>query len=108
MYGATARANTIRRAFPRSIPTPLNPCFHHHRRRRSPWCSFISRSHVHTPYLYGVVDANRFGDDVEYVHGINMLPFTPITEELLGRDFMEQEWPVLETAFNDPGLGAYL
>ena len=63
---------------------------------------------MHTPYLYGVVDANRFGDDVEYVNGINMLPFTPITEELLGRDFMEQEWPVLETAFNDPGLGAYL
>ena len=48
----------------------------------------------------------RFGDNVEYVHCINMLPFTPITEDLLHRDFMEQEWPVLETAFDgrDPGM----
>lgn len=47
----------------------------------------------------------RFGDNVEFVHCINMLPFTPITEDLLHRDFMEQEWPVLETAFDgrDPG-----
>lgn len=53
----------------------------------------------------------RFGDNVEYVHCINMLPFTPMTEELLHRDFMEQEWPVLETAFDgrDPGKrGCYV
>lgn len=51
------------------------------------------------------VVVERFGDNVEYVHCINMLPFTPITEDLLHRDFMEQEWPVLETAFDgrDPG-----
>lgn len=45
---------------------------------------------------------------MEFVHCINMLPFTPITEELLGRDFMEQEWPVLETAFDNRDLGAFL
>ncbi|CAM9532890.1 unnamed protein product, partial [Ascophyllum nodosum] len=45
------------------------------------------------------VQLTWFGGNVEYVHCINMLPFTPITEELLQRDFVEQEWPVLETAF---------
>ena len=45
---------------------------------------------------------------MEFVHCINMLPFTPITEELLGRDFMEQEWPVLETAFDNSDLGAFV
>lgn len=44
---------------------------------------------------------------MEFVHCINMLPFTPITEELLGHDFMEQEWPVLETAFDNPDLGTF-
>ena len=57
------------------------------------------------PHLASLLLSKRFGDNVEYVHCINMLPFTPITEELLHRDFMEQEWPVLETAFDgrDPG-----
>ena len=49
---------------------------------------------------------DRFGGNVEYVHCINMLPFTPITEELLQRDFVEQEWPVLETAFVNRTPGA--
>lgn len=60
---------------------------------------------AYAPNFYGV-DTNRFGDNVEFVHCINMLPFTPITEDLLGRDFMEQEWPVLETAFDNSDLGA--
>lgn len=52
-----------------------------------------------------LVACRRFGDKVEFVHCINMIPFTPITEELLLYEFMEQEWPVLETAFDgrDPG-----
>lgn len=51
------------------------------------------------------IERHRFGSNVEYVHCINMMPFTPITEELLRYDFMEQEWPVLRTAFDgrDPG-----
>lgn len=47
-----------------------------------------------------VIDMTWFGDKVEWVHGINMMPFTPISEELLPYDFMEQEWPVLATAFD--------
>ncbi|CAM9323676.1 unnamed protein product [Ectocarpus sp. 4 AP-2014] len=46
------------------------------------------------------VQLTWFGDNVEYVHCINMMPFTPITEDLLHRDYMEQEWPVLEAAFD--------
>eukprot|EP00640_Fibrocapsa_japonica_P000879 CAMPEP_0113947502 /NCGR_PEP_ID=MMETSP1339-20121228/65171_1 /TAXON_ID=94617 /ORGANISM="Fibrocapsa japonica" /LENGTH=714 /DNA_ID=CAMNT_0000954143 /DNA_START=70 /DNA_END=2214 /DNA_ORIENTATION=- /assembly_acc=CAM_ASM_000762 len=36
-----------------------------------------------------------FGTEAEYVHGINMMPFTPITEVLLPADFVEKEMPVL-------------
>ena len=37
-----------------------------------------------------------FGASPEYVHGINMMPFTPITEQLLGAQFVKEEFPVLE------------
>lgn len=57
-----------------------------------------------SPGLPQTMGTNRFGSNVEYVHCINMMPFTPITEELLPYDFMQQEWPVLETAF-DGDLG---
>jgi hypothetical protein len=30
-----------------------------------------------------------------YVHAINMMPFTPITEELLRPHFVAEEYPVL-------------
>jgi len=36
-----------------------------------------------------------FGNRPEYVHGINILPFTPITELLLDENFVEQQYPVL-------------
>ena len=36
-----------------------------------------------------------FGDKFEYIHGINMMPFTPITEELLQPDYVAAEYPVL-------------
>eukprot|EP00903_Cladosiphon_okamuranus_P005442 g5427.t1 len=66
---------------------------------------FSSRRMVGMVASLEAVQLTWFGDNVEYVHCINMLPFTPITEDLLQRDFMEQEWPVLETAFDgrDPG-----
>jgi endo-1,3(4)-beta-glucanase len=36
-----------------------------------------------------------FGTDDIYVHGINMLPFTPITEILLDYPFVSEQYPVL-------------
>lgn len=41
---------------------------------------------------------------MEYVHGINMMPFTPITAELLPADYMREEWPVLATALTRYGV----
>ncbi|CAM9216535.1 unnamed protein product, partial [Discosporangium mesarthrocarpum] len=46
---------------------------------------------------------DRFGGKIEFVHAINMMPFTPITEELLLYPFMELEWPVLNSTFSRDG-----
>ena len=37
-----------------------------------------------------------FGPLVEYVHLINMIPFTPITEELLSASFIREDFPVIQ------------
>lgn len=42
-----------------------------------------------------------FGSYPEYVHGINMMPFTPITEELLSPGYVTEEYPVLEPRLPD-------
>ncbi len=47
-----------------------------------------------------VVHQTWFGSNDEYVSGINMLPFTPISEDLLPYDFMAQLWPVLKKALD--------
>jgi len=39
--------------------------------------------------------ATFFGGNVEYIHCIQMLPFTPITEELLPASFIQEEYPVV-------------
>ena len=39
--------------------------------------------------------ATWFGSNREYIHGIQMLPVTPITEEVRFSDFVEQEWDIL-------------
>jgi len=39
--------------------------------------------------------ATFFGLQVEYIHCIQMMPFTPISEELLSSDWVEEEYPVL-------------
>lgn len=44
-----------------------------------------------------------FGTNPEYVHGINMMPFTPITEELLPPAYIEEEYPVLASAVASEG-----
>ncbi len=49
--------------------------------------------------------ATFFGANVEFIHGIQMLPFTPISEELLRPDWIVEEYPVLATALDNPGLG---
>lgn len=45
-----------------------------------------------------------FGDELQFIHGINLLPFTPITEELLPYSYILEEWPVLKTALNNSDL----
>lgn len=42
--------------------------------------------------------ATWFGLNVEYIHGIQFLPFTPITEELLSREWIKKEYEILESS----------
>lgn len=49
--------------------------------------------------------ATWFGSNTEFIHGIQMLPFTPITEQLLEPAWVEEEYPVVSTALSDGGLG---
>jgi len=39
-----------------------------------------------------------FGNNTEYIHGIQMIPFTPMTEELLPYEYVLAQWPVAKTA----------
>lgn len=41
-----------------------------------------------------------FGANVEFIHCIQMLPFVPVSEDLLRREWIEEEYPVLVEAFN--------
>lgn len=45
-----------------------------------------------------------FGWNIEYVHAINMMPFTPITEELLRAPFVAEEYPVLVSMLSVMGV----
>lgn len=45
-----------------------------------------------------VVASTWFGSSVEFVHCINMIPITPITEDLLPKEFVEEEFPALARA----------
>ena len=40
-----------------------------------------------------------FGSNTEYIHGIQFLPFTPITEEYLDKRFMAVNKPYLNYHF---------
>lgn len=49
----------------------------------------------------GAADATAstwFGSEVEYFHGIQVMPVTPFTEELFDEEFVAQEFPLLATA----------
>jgi len=44
--------------------------------------------------------ATWFGGNIEFIHCIQMLPFVPISEELLRKEWITEEYPVLVEAFN--------
>lgn len=54
--------------------------------------------------IVGIMWSNKvdystwFGRNAEFIHCIQYLPFTPITEVLLGADYVEEAYPVLGTA----------
>jgi endo-1,3(4)-beta-glucanase len=48
-----------------------------------------------------VVYTTWFASGAIYVHGINMLPFTPITELYLTRDWVTEEYPVVWASVKD-------
>ncbi|KAL9647398.1 hypothetical protein ABK040_006761 [Willaertia magna] len=52
------------------------------------------------------VYATWFGSQTEFIHCIQMLPFTPISEELLGREWINDEYSVLSTSLtrNNPPI----
>lgn len=53
-----------------------------------------------TRVLYGT----WFGNRVEFIHCIQMLPYTPITSELLPVEWLKEEYPVLEKSLEDPTM----
>lgn len=48
-----------------------------------------------------VVYSTWFGDKAVYVHGINMIPFTPITAALLDEAYVATEFALLEQDYRD-------
>jgi len=52
--------------------------------------------------------ATWFGGNVEFIHGIQMLPYTPITEVLLPKNWISVEYPILATSLtrSNPPLEA--
>ena len=45
-----------------------------------------------------------FGKDLKYVHGINMLPLTPVTAVLFDQSFVRYQYPVLATSLPNTTL----
>jgi len=48
--------------------------------------------------------ATFFGPALEFIHCIQMIPFTPISEELLDKPFIQEDWTVLQSVLNGPIL----
>jgi endo-1,3(4)-beta-glucanase len=48
-----------------------------------------------------------FGNNLEFIHGIQWMPFTPMSEELLPRDWISETYPIVSSAFTrtDPVMG---
>ena len=49
--------------------------------------------------------ATFFGANTEFIHCIQMSPFTPITEELLPFSWITEEYPILSTAIGTASEG---
>ena len=43
-----------------------------------------------------------FGGNVEFIHCIQMIPFVPLSEELLREEWIQEEYEVLKEAYNRP------
>ncbi len=67
--------------------------------------SFASNKVVGVLWSNKVDYGTFFGANTEFIHCIQMLPFTPISEELLEPSWIEEEYPVLSTALNSNGIG---
>eukprot|EP01130_Rhizamoeba_saxonica_P008635 TRINITY_DN3490_c1_g1_i1.p1 TRINITY_DN3490_c1_g1~~TRINITY_DN3490_c1_g1_i1.p1 ORF type:complete len:718 (-),score=125.81 TRINITY_DN3490_c1_g1_i1:56-2209(-) len=48
--------------------------------------------------------ATFFGGQVQFIHCIQMLPYVPVSEELLRKSWMTYDWKVLKKALDDPSL----
>lgn len=48
--------------------------------------------------------ATFFGARTEFIHGIQMIPFTPASEALLAADWVAEEYSVLSQALKDPTI----
>ncbi|KAJ1994342.1 hypothetical protein H4R33_000303 [Dimargaris cristalligena] len=50
--------------------------------------------------------ATWFGGNLEFIHGIQALPFTPITSSLLDREWLQESYPLLDKAIanNSPPM----
>jgi len=48
--------------------------------------------------------ATFFGPSLEYIHCIQMIPFTPIAEDLLDKSFIQEDWSVLSSVLSGPIL----
>lgn len=47
-----------------------------------------------------VTSSTWFGEDVEYVHGINLMPLSPITCSLFDQSYVKLQYPVVAQALN--------
>ena len=66
---------------------------------------FASNKVVGVLWSNKVDHATWFGGNLEFIHGIQMLPYTPISEELLRPEWIEEEYPVVSAALDDPFIG---
>uniref|UniRef100_K3WNK4 glucan endo-1,3-beta-D-glucosidase n=1 Tax=Globisporangium ultimum (strain ATCC 200006 / CBS 805.95 / DAOM BR144) TaxID=431595 RepID=K3WNK4_GLOUD len=62
---------------------------------------FSQRTMVGVAGEMSVVYSTWFGDKAVYVHGINMIPFTPITTQLLNEEYVAYEYALLRQDFQD-------
>ncbi|MGB1074938.1 MAG: glycosyl hydrolase [Flavobacteriales bacterium] len=66
---------------------------------------YASRKVVGVLWSTKVDHGTFFGANLEFIHGIQMLPFTPITEELLEPVWVGEAYPVMSQALNSPDIG---